>query len=264
MKIANYLAALLLAAAAGCAAPSGAPAGASEDRRETTLENGFYEGAEELDRKRAGSRQDGTSENGSARENPEPASSGVMASGSSGVSSAATWVWNQTSFSKLGFWNALLWYIPNRLSDLMDVFTIEIGAGEIGLDLQLSRYLTFGAGIGQSYMLGWSINNQFGIYQQKGWYFDCFRYRASSIQRAPTFGDYSKLYTSGKSGLVDVPAMFAGNVEDPFALGVKACCFLNLKLQVHPLELADFIGGLLFIDCPHDDNPKINWMFNLL
>lgn len=164
----------------------------------------------------------------------------------------------------MGVMDAILWYIPNRLSDLMDVITLEIGAGEIGADLQLTRYLTFGAGIGQSYMLGWSINNQFGIYQQKGWYFDCFRYRASSIQREPTFGDYSKIYTSSKSGLADVSAMFDGNVEDPFAIGVRAGCYLNLKFQIHPLELADFIGGLLFIDCPHDDNPKINWMFNLL
>lgn len=250
MKIARILAALLLVAAAGCASSSGAK---TEVRTGTTLENGFYNGADELDQ----NKRKTTSENVAAKQN-------TPSSEASDSDSAAAWIWQQTSFSRMGFWKAVLWYIPNRLSDLMDVFTLELGAGEIGLDLQLTRYLTFGAGIGQSYMLGWSINNQFGIYQQKGWYFDCFRYRASSIRREPFSGKYEKIYTSGKSGLVDVPAMFAGNVEDPFALGVKVCCYLNLKLQVHPLELADFVGGLLFIDCPHDDNPKINWMFNLL
>ena len=259
MKIARILAALLLVAAAGCATRSGAAGDAAEVRRETTLENGFYP-----ETGKQGRNKETTLENAGAKERSDSSSPGFFSSCASGVAGAATWFWSQTSFSKLGFKDAILWYIPNRLSDLMDIFTIELGAGEIGLDLQLTRYLTFGAGIGQSYMLGWSINNQFGIYQQKGWYFDCFRYRASSIQREPVFGDYSKIYTAGKSGLVDFSAMFDSNVEDPTALGVKVCCFLNLKFQIHPVELADFIGGLIFIDCPHDDHAKINWTFNLL
>ena len=247
MKIARFLAALLLVAAAGCATPSGSPGNEAEARRESTLENGFYPRAEQK-----------------TAQAKAPVQEAPRTESSPSGGPSESWLWKQTSFSKMGVLNAILWYIPNRLSDLMDIITVELGAGEIGLDLQLTRSLTFGAGIGQSYMLGWSINNQFGIYQQKGWYFDCFRYRASSIRRDPTFGDYSSIFTSDKSGLVDVSAMFDGNVEDPFALGVKACCYLNLKVQVHPLELADFIGGLLFIDCPHDDNPKINWTFNLL
>lgn len=259
MKIARILAALLLVAAAGCATPSGASGEGAEARRESTLENGFYPRAEK------DGRNDGTTqERAAVKEETTSPSPGFFSSCASGISAAARWAWNQTSFSKLGFADAILWYIPNRLSDLMDVITIEVGAGEIGADVQLSRYFTFGAGIGQSYMLGWSINNQFGIYQQKGWYFDCFRYRASSILREPVFGDYSGIYTSGKSGLADVSAMFDSKVEDPFAIGVKACCYLNLKFQVHPLELLDLVGGFLFIDCPHDDNPRINWTFGLL
>ena len=161
-------------------------------------------------------------------------------------------------FAKVG--NAFLWYIPHRLSDLMDIFTFEIGAGELGIDLQLTRYLTFGAGIGQSYMLGWSIYNQHGIYFQRGWYADVLRYRVSDTRREGISGFYTPIFR-GENNLVDIGEMRDAKAEDPWALGVKACCYLNLKLQIHPEEIGDFIAGFLFIDFKDDDNYKFNWVF---
>ena len=154
----------------------------------------------------------------------------------------------------------ILWYIPNRLSDLMDIFTVEIGAPELGVDLQLTRWLAFGAGIGGSYVLGWSIYNQHGIYRQQGWYADFFRYRVSETQRDCICGFYQPFFRA-ENNLVDIGKMDKAKAEDPYALGIKACCLLGVKIQIHPVEIADFLAGIFLIDFRHDDNPKFNWVF---
>ena len=154
----------------------------------------------------------------------------------------------------------ILWYIPNRLSDLMDVFTVELGAGELGLDLQLTRYLTLGAGVGKSYMLGWSIFNQHGIYGQQGWYADFLNLRASEIRREQVCGMYMPLYRYSR-GSVDIGEMGKSKAEDPYAIGVRIGCYLNFKFQIHVTELADFVAGIFFIDFKDDDREKFNWVF---
>ena len=154
----------------------------------------------------------------------------------------------------------ILWYIPNRLSDLMDIFTVELGAGELGVDLQLTRHLTFGAGVGKSYMLGWSIFNQHGIYSQLGWYADFLNLRASEIRREQVCGMYMPLYRYSR-GSVDIGEMGKSKAEDPYAIGVRIGCYLNFKFQIHVTELADFVAGIFFIDFKDDDREKFNWVF---
>jgi len=130
----------------------------------------------------------------------------------------------------------------------------------LGLDLQLTRYLTFGAGVGKSYMLGWSIFNQHGIYSQLGWYADFLRYRASDIRREQICGAYTP-FSKYDRGLVDIEEMNNAKAEDPYAIGLRIGCYLNLKFQIHVTELADFVAGIFFIDFKDDDRAKINWVF---
>ena len=156
--------------------------------------------------------------------------------------------------------SALLWYIPNRLSDLMDIFTVEVGIGELGLDLVLTRYASFGAGVGVLHMLGWSINNQHGIYRQDGWYAYLLNRSAMNIHREKVCGNYAS-FTRYDDGRIDIGRMDAAQAEDPYAIGLKAGCYLNLNFQIHVTELADFIAGIFFIDFKEDDKPQINWVF---
>ena len=154
----------------------------------------------------------------------------------------------------------ILWYIPNRLSDLTDVFTVEVGAGELGVDLQLTRHLTLGAGVGYSHMLGWSIFNQHGIYKQQGWYADFLRLRAADLRREQVCGAYTP-FAKYNRGSVDINEMSSEKAEDPYAVGVRLGCYLNLKFQIHVTELADFVAGIFFIDFKDDDREKFNWVF---
>ena len=165
--------------------------------------------------------------------------------------SQARWSAFGDACSSIG--SAILWYLPNRVCDLIDCFTVEVGVGEIGFDVALTRYCTFGAGIGSSYMTGWSVNDQNGIYKQQSWYADFFNLRAGSTYRRPVLGDYRSIYGSF-SGPVDVAAMLDNGAEDPFAIGVKAGCYVGVNFQLHPVEFLDFLAGFIFIDFKGDDN----------
>ena len=156
----------------------------------------------------------------------------------------------------------ILWYIPKRLSDFMDIFTIEAGVGEIGAGIQLTRYASFGAGVGQRYMLGMSLNDQYGIYKQSGWYADIMRFSASDIQRKNVIGGYLPFLTFD-SKMVNIDRMRAEKAVDPYAIGFNIGCYVDFKFQIHPLELADFFTGIFCYDLSEDDKNEIHWVDNL-
>ena len=161
-------------------------------------------------------------------------------------------------FCKIG--SSILWYIPQRLSDLMDIVTVEAGVGEIGAEFLLTRYAAFGAGIGQGYMLGWSINDQHGIYWQRGWYGSFLNRRTFDIFRKTVCGRYVDLYGDA-SGKIDAGRMKIEKAEDPYAIGVKVGCYFSLNFQFHPTELVDFLSGIFCLDIKDDDKTDFHWVF---
>ena len=161
-------------------------------------------------------------------------------------------------FCKIG--RNILWYIPQRLSDLMDIVTVEAGVGEIGVEFFLTRYAAFGAGIGQGYMLGWSINDQHGIYWQRGWYGSFLNRRSFDIFRKTVCGRYVDLYGDA-SGKIDAGRMKIEKAEDPYAIGVKVGCYFSLNFQFHPTELVDFLSGIFCLDIKDDDKTDFHWVF---
>ena len=161
-------------------------------------------------------------------------------------------------FCKIG--SSILWYIPQRLSDLMDIVTVEAGVGEIGAEFLLTRYVAFGAGIGQGYMLGWSVNDQHGIYWQRGWYGSFLNRRSFDIFRKTVCGRYVDLYGNG-SGKIDTGRMKIEKAEDPYAIGVKVSCYFSLNFQFHPTELVDFLSGIFCLDIKDDDKTDFHWVF---
>ncbi|MBE6391918.1 MAG: hypothetical protein E7042_06940 [Lentisphaerae bacterium] len=161
-------------------------------------------------------------------------------------------------FCKIG--SNILWYIPQRLSDLMDIVTVEAGVGEIGAEFLLTRYAAFGAGIGQGYMLGWSVNDQHGVYWQRGWYGSFLNHRSFDIFRKTVCGRYVDLYGDG-SGKIDAKRMKIEKAEDPYAIGVKVGCYFSLNFQFHPTELVDFLSGIFCLDIKDDDKTDFHWVF---
>ena len=146
----------------------------------------------------------------------------------------------------------IAWYLPNRLVDLLDCFSIEAGIGEIGLNVQFTRYATFGAGIGYSGMIGWSNNRQLGVYTQRIWNADFLNVNGSEVYRENVLGNYKPFFQTN-SGLIDMDYYCNSRAVDPYAIGVRAGFYPTIQFQFHPVELADFVAGLLFIDFKNDD-----------
>lgn len=146
----------------------------------------------------------------------------------------------------------LLWYVPNRLVDLADCFTVELGAGEVAMDLYLTRYATLGGGVGYSATLGWIGNERvYGGYTQRSWNGEFFPKSYYEIQRDNLFGTYNSIRTTnkGNANCKDMKALH----EDPYAIGVKAAFWGGIKFQFHPVQFADFFCGLFFFDICDDD-----------
>ena len=147
----------------------------------------------------------------------------------------------------------ILWYLPNRLVDLLDCFTFEVGGGEYSLDLQFTRFATFGGNIGYSGMLGWSANRQLGLYTQRIWNADFLNLNISETNRKSILGNYVKIYSS-KKGAVSIENMIDEGAFDPFAIGARIGCYFTVNFLFHPVEFADFLAGWFLVDFREDDN----------
>lgn len=154
------------------------------------------------------------------------------------------------TYAEIG--SAILWYLPNRLGDLLECFTFEVGIGDIGVDLSLTRYATFGAGVGYAYMTGFGFNDQNGLYRQRYWNADFLNLRLGEIDRRNICGDYQNLRQRYK-GEINIDEMKFKAIEDPYAVGVKASCYVGVNFQLHPVEFLDFLAGWFFIDFKDDD-----------
>lgn len=143
-------------------------------------------------------------------------------------------------------------YASNRLSDICDCLTAEVGVGEVGFNLYLTRYANLGAGLGYAHMAGFTVYDQCGVYREQSWYLNLLQLSACDVMRLNMSGNYNQFYRMN-GGLADIAQMKLERAEDPYALGFKVCCYANLKLQFHPVEIADFVAGVFCIDLQDDD-----------
>ncbi len=151
----------------------------------------------------------------------------------------------------------LLFYLPNRILDVMDIFTLNLGFGPTAkMELQVTRAFGFGAGVGATYKMYKAWNRQYGFGRQVGWdaAFTCVY--AENIE----VDDTTRLvhhYWEDFGG-VPVPTTsmydyFTGWV-DYWAIGGTGGLFLvEADVYIHPTEIADLITGFLFMDIRNDD-----------
>lgn len=150
----------------------------------------------------------------------------------------------------------ILWYLPNRLLDLADCFTIEFEAGDYGADVYLTRYANIGAGAGYSYGMGWSHGRQYGFFNEPNYNANFLCFGTESKQRKNILGSY-KYFNYTNTSCADI-FMFPDTLkhEDPYAIGAKVSFLVGAKVQFHPVEFADFIAGLFLFDISNDDRIK--------
>ena len=150
----------------------------------------------------------------------------------------------------------LLWWLPDRLLDLADLVSFDLGLGAgLGGDVHLTRAVQIGAGAGASVGLGWHGQRSLGVRvtESDGW--------ALSLWGA---GQRSG-FDLGPGGRVVGGQRFDASGHHPdgliyqewldyWAVGGSAHALLvSAEVELHPMQLFDLLAGLVGFDPLGDD-----------
>ena len=129
--------------------------------------------------------------------------------------------------SEQTFLRALLWYIPNRVVDLFDIFRADVGVGPAaGVVIRATRYGQVGGRIIHP------TDIRLGL---RGREFPYFLERDEEYGFGPNFEQSSQRHVT------------------PFEIGVGVDLGVGAYVGISLDELVDFLGGFIFIDVKNDD-----------
>lgn len=158
------------------------------------------------------------------------------------------------SFSRIAVDKALM-YIPNRVMDFLDIFSIKLGTGVTSkLKIKFTHAFGFGYGVGPTGSVEWSYGRRYGTSLDNGKEIFFLGDGYYDIQREYSTGRLADYwYESSGMQWPDDP-MFAPPAKneksyyDYWAFEVEAAAFINVKFAFHPVEFADFFTGIFCYD----------------
>lgn len=160
------------------------------------------------------------------------------------------------SVAKADAGDTILLYIPNRIVDFADMFSITLGFGPvIGAKAQVTEYLSVGGEVGPTAQMIKGINRQYGFAKDNGWDVGFLMISAENRDREGAIGSVKNYYyySTGVPSMEKIPFDFHQGSKDFWAVGAKLAALFELQLYVHPVEIADFALGWVFIDIKGDD-----------
>ncbi len=148
-------------------------------------------------------------------------------------------------------------YVPNRVIDLFDVFSLNIGVGPtVRLDLRATRAFQFGGGIGATAKAIKAYNRQYGGALEDGWNWEFTCVGAEDTERTATsrwvkeYWEHYEGFCSPEQRIYD----FWEGARDYWALGFSVGAGLvEVDFYLHPIDIVDFFTSCLFIDIKGDD-----------
>ncbi|MBP5182962.1 MAG: hypothetical protein J6331_08060 [Lentisphaeria bacterium] len=150
----------------------------------------------------------------------------------------------------------ILMYIPNRVMDFLDIFSLKLGTGVTSkLQLRLTHAVGFGYGIGPTGSVEWSYGRRIGSSLDSGAEVFFLSDGYYNIQRefsTGTLADY--WYQSSGMQWPGDPIFARDRAYDYWALEVEVAAFADVKVAFHPVEFADFIAGIFFYDGLSEDD----------
>ena len=148
-----------------------------------------------------------------------------------------------------------LWPV-NRVLDALDVFSVSVMLGPtVRAELMATEYCKGGAGIGYSAGLFKGYNRQYGMVWQNGWYWALVVAQNESFEQGPLFGTpkaYQQNFLGVPSPYDEVYDFYLGE-RDFWRIGGALGLIVQADLYLHPVEIADFVTGIFFIDLRADD-----------
>ncbi|MFA6566788.1 MAG: hypothetical protein WCS96_01115 [Victivallales bacterium] len=150
-----------------------------------------------------------------------------------------------------------LLYIPNRLFDVFDIVTVDLGAGaEFGVDVRLTRWMQFGGMYGDKYFLGKDYARQLGGGYSSGWNYGLVCLTSERRYVDDNFGTTREFLLKRKPLSLAMPGddfTYAQDIRDFWEVGANAGWLVILGVAIHPVEMADLLAGLVLVDLKGDD-----------
>ena len=155
-----------------------------------------------------------------------------------------------------GVLDKVLLYIPNRIIDVVDIFSLELGVGPVvRANVQLTEAFQFGAGVGATAKAVKDINRQYGGCMENGWDAGFTCVMGENMKRSET-SRWVQEYWEDYSGLPrpsqEIYDFYTG-VKDYWAIGGVLGLGIEGAFYLHPVEVADLITGIFFFDLKGDD-----------
>lgn len=150
----------------------------------------------------------------------------------------------------------LVFYIPNRLLDALDMFSVNVGAGLVAqARLMCTRAIDVGAGWGTTAKLYKSHNRQYGVGIEEMWYYSLISIgeeHYSMLNNSAWVDNYVEMRAGVPDPTVRTYDFFKGP-RDYWAIGGSLGFLIDGDLYIHPFEWLDFALGFLLIDIKQDD-----------
>ena len=150
----------------------------------------------------------------------------------------------------------LVFYVPNRLLDALDMFTVNVGAGVVAqARLMCTRVIDVGAGWGTVGKIYKAHNRQYGVGIEEMWYYSLISIgeeHFSMLNNSPWVDNYVEMRAGIPDPSVRTYDFFKGP-RDYWAIGGALGFLIDGELYIHPLEWIDFALGFLLIDIKRDD-----------
>ena len=150
----------------------------------------------------------------------------------------------------------IVFYVPNRLLDALDMFSVNVGAGLVAqARLMCTRAIDVGAGWGTTAKIYKAHNRQYGVGIEEMWYYSLIcigEEHYSMITNSPWVDNYVEMRAGVPDPSVRTYDFFKGP-RDYWAIGGSLGFLIDGDLYIHPLEWLDFALGFLLIDIKQDD-----------
>jgi hypothetical protein len=145
----------------------------------------------------------------------------------------------------------IIFYIPNRMLDLADIFSVKLGFGpQASLEIAFTKWFSLGGSYGDNYFVENGYNRQYGGGYHGGYDASAGWANWSRNYTDYTFG-YTKPYaiTERKGTLIPSPSekVYKNNTIDFWKIGFHGGWIVNAGIEIHPVAIANFLTGFFFI-----------------
>lgn len=142
-------------------------------------------------------------------------------------------------------------YLPNRLGDLFDIFSLQVGVGfGAHVNVHGTRALQVGLGAATGSRIGFD-RGQVGVVNESRSEFSLLPINIESFQRTTAGSNFRPYKTSE-----DLPWRDK-KFRDYWGIGAEVTAGIpSVRFEFHPTEIPDFLLGLFGFDFRHDDIPR--------